>query len=77
MTSHEYICPSYRLRIVKKSSLDTICNRCEGKGWYRASRDSKQLLVCGFYETYIENCIKKEEEERLEMWRKKNERKDD
>ena len=63
MTSHEYLCPSYRLRIIKKSSLDTICNRCEGKGWYR-HKDSKILLVCGFYEHYIEECQKREEEER-------------
>jgi len=81
MNNHEYICPSYRIRRIKQSILNSQCDRCiDGKGYYSIDRDHpNHLLVCGFYERYVEEAENKrldeEEEMRIKlMGKRRNER---
>ena len=52
--------------------MNSQCDRCkDGKGYYSIDRDHPDhLLVCGFFEQFVEELEKREEEEEREISKK-------
>ena len=51
------LCPSSRLRRIKYSTIETICNRCDSKGWYV---HNNVKLVCSYYwDTFVPLWLEK------------------